>query len=492
MSSDNKAELLRLLEEKALRIKYNYSSTLFPDEGPNRRELYKKHLEFFKSGATYKERAFIAANRIGKTSAILYEVSLHLTGIYPSWWEGRRFKKPPVVCCVGVTNVQTTGVLQEKLLGRRSDMGTGMVAKEFLGKHLSNPGSPDALVSCEVKHISGGWSKVIFKSYQHEVDSFQGYEFDLVVLDEEPPPGRGHYSECLTRTMTTQGSMVLSCTPLKNRTDLILSFLPGGCLPPGGDASPWKHTTIATWDDVPHLTEEEKENMYNSYLPHEREARSKGIPGSGAGSIYPVDESKIYVEPFRIPDYWPKGAGMDVGWNRTAAIWGALDPESDTLYLYREHYMGKELPSTHSTSLLAKDPWITFAIDPASQGSGQADGKKLFEVYAELGLELVKANNALESGILEVFQRMCDGRLKIFNHLQNLQQEIRMYYRDENGKIADKQQDHACDAMRYLVNTLDQVLSTDPGFDVYTAHREQERSGSGINGDSTRNKVTGY
>jgi len=67
---------------------------MFPSTGPLRRELYPKHLEFFRAGAAHKERAFIAGNRCGKTVAGGYETTLHLTGLYPDWWEGRRFACP--------------------------------------------------------------------------------------------------------------------------------------------------------------------------------------------------------------------------------------------------------------------------------------------------------------------------------------------------------------------------------------------------------------
>jgi hypothetical protein len=69
--------------------------TLFPDSGPLGREFYQKHLEFFAAGATYKERLFMAANRVGKTVAGAFEATCHLTGRYPHWWKGDDLKTPP-------------------------------------------------------------------------------------------------------------------------------------------------------------------------------------------------------------------------------------------------------------------------------------------------------------------------------------------------------------------------------------------------------------
>src|SRR5438067_810784 len=67
--------------------------TYFLATGPYRRELYKKHLQFFAAGRTYRQRGFVAGNRTGKTDAGAFEMTLHLTGEYPAWWEGRRFNK---------------------------------------------------------------------------------------------------------------------------------------------------------------------------------------------------------------------------------------------------------------------------------------------------------------------------------------------------------------------------------------------------------------
>ena len=59
------------------------------------RDKYSKHMAFFRAGAQYPERCFRAANRIGKTmGGGGYELSCHLTGEYPDWWEGRRYDRP--------------------------------------------------------------------------------------------------------------------------------------------------------------------------------------------------------------------------------------------------------------------------------------------------------------------------------------------------------------------------------------------------------------
>src|ERR1700694_3079886 len=82
-------------EELARRHSRRKIKFLYPEEGALRRDLYPRHMAFFGLGARYDTRAFIAANRVGKTLGCGgYELVLHLTGEYPTWWSGRRFNHP--------------------------------------------------------------------------------------------------------------------------------------------------------------------------------------------------------------------------------------------------------------------------------------------------------------------------------------------------------------------------------------------------------------
>lgn len=205
------------------------------------------------------------------------------------------------------------------------------------------------------------------------------------------------------------------------------------------------------WDDVPHLSNEQKESMLAALPPHQRDARSKGTPQLGAGAIYPVPEADVVVPDMEIPTHWPRAYGMDVGWNKTAAIWSAWDRETDILYLYSEYYRGQTEPAVHAQAILSRGDWILGVIDPAARGRAQKDGNQLLQNYIDLGLkDLAPAFNGVESGIYEVWQRLSSGRLKVFKSLNNWLTEFRIYRRDENGKIV-KENDHLMDATRYLV-----------------------------------------
>ena len=60
---------------------------------------FEHQKQFFKT--TTDRRGILAANRIGKTVSTCYETAYHLTGLYPDWWEGKRFDKPITAMVAG-------------------------------------------------------------------------------------------------------------------------------------------------------------------------------------------------------------------------------------------------------------------------------------------------------------------------------------------------------------------------------------------------------
>lgn len=219
-----------------------------------------------------------------------------------------------------------------------------------------------------------------------------------------------------------------------------------------GAVSSTRYITQAGWKDAPHLTAEMCAEMGKDIMPHLRNARMLGEPTMGAGTIYQIDLGEIMVKPFAIPPFWPRAYALDVGWNRTAAVWGALDRNTDVLYLYSEYYAGQKIPQIHAMAIKSRGAWIPGVVDPAARGRSQTDGKQLLATYGgeTCGLKLVPADNAVESGLQEVWARMVSGRLKVFTSLANWRTEIQLYKRDVDGKIV-KKDDHLMDTMRYLV-----------------------------------------
>ena len=433
----------------------------FPDHGPLRRELYPKQVRFFSAGANYRERALIAGNRTGKTDAGAYETAMHLTGLYPDWWTGKRFNRPTQGWVAGNTGKTVRDIIQAKLVGRISNkairaeddlvtgVGTGMIpGATILG---TRPGNiPDSIEVIYVKHVSGGTSIVHLKSFEAGRKAFEGTEKDFIWLDEECP--EDIYTECLMRTMTTGGVVYLTFTPLEGLSTVVMKFLPSGKTPIEGFAvvDDTRYVVMANWDEAPHLSEEAKKDLWKTIPAYQRDARMKGIPQLGSGAIYPVPESEISIAPIPIPDTWKKCYGLDVGWNRTAAVWLAEDPISKIWYAWSEHYVGRSEPGLQVQAIRARGSKIPGVVDPAARGRSQIDGRQLIQDYRDLGLDIVEAKNAVEAGLYDVWQMLSSGQLKVFNTLLNLIEEYRVYRRDDKGHVV-KEKDHLMDALRYAV-----------------------------------------
>lgn len=458
---------LLLVEEKVDRDKHHLIDTLYPDKGPLRRELYKKHTAFFRAGAKYNERCALSANRVGKSLGIGgYELVLHATGLYPDWWDGRRFKRPIRAWAAGNTGLTVRDIIQEILLGPPppSNFGTGLIPRDLLVEkpRPKGHGVPEAVDTIYVRHKTGGVSRIGLKSYKEGRESFEGTAQDIIWLDEEPP--KDVYSECVTRTMTTHGLILCTFTPLKGISAVVLMFLPGGDVKRisidgtmvENIANRW--AIMASWRDAPHLSEEEIKRMEASIPPYQLDARSKGIPALGSGRIYPIAEEEVVISDFEIPSYWPRVFSLDVGWKKTAALWMAVDREGDICYLYSEYYQGEKEPSIHANHIMSKGYWIPGVIDPAARGRSQIDGRRLMDIYNGLfdpnqtgKKKLTKAINAVDSGTQEVWQRLSSGRLKVFKSLNNWLAEFRLYRRNEKGQTVGD--DHQMDNTRYLVSS---------------------------------------
>lgn len=245
-----RVELLSLLEERQRRQAQRLFYEIYPEEdaiwtGPTimaglvqpgqvlySRHKYPKHLEWLAAGADYRERCAMMANRTGKTFSLGgYEVACHLTGLYPDWWEGRRFKQPVAAWAAGDTYETTRDIIQLTLLGevtyrgpRKLMDGRGIVPGALIGEPTWRSGVQNLVDTIPVQHVSGGRSMLGLKSYDQGRKAFQGTGKHIIWLDEEPP--MDVYNECLIRTATMDGIALLTFTPLSGLSEVVMSFMP--------------------------------------------------------------------------------------------------------------------------------------------------------------------------------------------------------------------------------------------------------------------------
>lgn len=376
------------------------------------------------------------------------ETAYHLTGRYPDWWQGKRFKKPTTGWAASVTNQGTRDTVQRILLGQPGSWGTGSIPKDQIAEiKRSTHGVADAVDTMLVKHISGGVSRLGFKSYDQGRERFQGESLDFGWADEEPP--EDVYKEFATRTNATKGIMYLTFTPLKGYSEVVNRFLT--------DKAPGTHVTTMTIEDAEHFTPAERLAVIAKYKPHERDARTKGIPTLGSGRIFPLEDAAIRCAPFELPPHWPRIAGMDIGWDHpTAVTWLAWDRDTDTIYVYAMHKLREQTPVVHAASIRARGDWIPVAWPHDALQHDKGSGQEIAEQYRKQGVNMLKdkaswpdklvrgvkvpGGNSVEAGLFDMLDRMQTGRWKVFAHLEDWFDEFRIYHREE-GRVVKKMDD---------------------------------------------------
>jgi phage terminase large subunit-like protein len=399
---------------------------------------------FHATGHSAHERLFLAGNRVGKTLAGAAEVAFHLSGDYPQWWRGVRFGGPVQAWAASVTREATRDILQATYLGVSGQRGVIDPAR-IIGQRHKGGGAVDMVT---VRHRMGGESVLGFKSFDQGRASFQGTARHVVHLDEEPP--LDVYQEALLRTLTVQGQMLLTMTPLQGLTPLLQHFLgENGAV----QSKAGKAVVRAGWADALHLDTEAQARLRASLPQHELAAREHGEIRAGKGLIYPVAESEVRVPRFVIPPHWRRIMGVDFGWSApTAAVWLAHDVASDVVYLTDTYAVSERTPTEHAEAF--KLHGLCPAVcDPAGQAASQRDGASLIELYANAGLHFTLADNTVEHGLMVMLERLRQGKFKVFADLPDWWAEFRTYSRDAKGKVV-KQHDHLMDATRYALISL--------------------------------------
>lgn len=393
--------------------------------------------EFHAAGCLARERLFLAGNRVGKTLAGAAEVGFHLTGRYPAWWQGVRFTAPVRAWAASVSREVTRDILQEVYLGEK-----GVIPQRLVLGTSMKSGLAGAVDMVKVWHVCGGTSVLGFKSFDQGRASFQGTAREVIHLDEEPDIGI--YEECLLRTLTVGGHILLTMTPLMGVTEMVRHFTES-------TRGQGKAIVQAGWAEAPHLSHEAVDQLRRSLRATEIRAREFGEPCVGKGRVFPVDEEEIVCRRFEVPAKWRRCVGVDFGWaNPTAAVWLAHDTEKDIVYVTDVYTASERVPAEHACEILRRGKWIPAVCDPSGQAVGVKDGASLIEVYEKNGLRFEAADNAVEAGLMVWLERMRAGKFRVFEDLLPWWHEFRLYARDEKGRVI-KRDDHLMDATRYAL-----------------------------------------
>lgn len=428
------SELEKLLADatKLLRIRKLY-----------RYKPYPWQREFHDAGKDNPDRMLMAANRVGKTECAAAEVSYHLTGEYPEWWQGKRFDSAVLIWVGSVTNEASRDITQKALLGGTGeDLGTGYVPKHLIiGKPaFRQAGVSDVVDTVKVRHKTGGVSTAVFKTYDQGWRKWQGTAPHIVWMDEEPDDMR-IFTESQTRVLTSKGCLLVTFTPLMGETELVMTFT--------NPKGPGVYLKTATWEDAPHLAENEKSRLRLVYPSYELEARTRGVPMMGEGRVFPVSEDEIKCEPFEIPRHFAQIVGVDFGIDHPAAGCRlAWNRDGDILYVVEGYRAANKTAEYHGPRVkkLSQD-WMPVSWPHDGMNRDKASGKVLKDQYAAEGVTTMLSMSARydndkggpqaqEPVILEILERMNTGRFKVFSTCNDWFEEFRSYHRKDGKLVA--------------------------------------------------------
>ena len=230
----------------------------------------------------------------------------------------------------------------------------------------------------------------------------------------------------------------------------------------------------ARLNDNPYLAQDGRyEQMLKSLPPTQRKQLLEGNWEIAEGAAFTEFDRNLHVvEPFEIPLHWERVKGVDYGYaSESACVWAAVDPSDGTLIVYRELYR-KGLLATELSEMLTNmeltDPVsVRGVLDTACWSRTGTTGPTVAETLIQGGHKLRPADKNRVAGKIQIHEhlKLRDSgrpRMQIFNTCPNLINELQGIPLDKNNPedVDTHAQDHAYDALRYLIMSRPRVSDT--------------------------------
>jgi PBSX family phage terminase large subunit len=178
------------------------------------------------------------------------------------------------------------------------------------------------------------------------------------------------------------------------------------------------------------------------------------------GQVYKeFDRSVHVIDPEPIPEEWPRFRTIDFGYrNPFVCLWIAIDYD-DNVYVYDEHYRAEMKIKEHADVILRKSGQHKFT------DYGDHEDQQSIAELEDYGIYCLPVDKEKKLGIDRVKLFLHQKRLFIFSNCVNLLREFELYrypeldtdhtsrLNREEKEDPIKDNDHALDALRYLIST---------------------------------------
>ena len=212
--------------------------------------------------------------------------------------------------------------------------------------------------------------------------------------------------------------------------------------------------------------------MYEANLlslpEHQRRQLLEGDWDINEGAAFPEFNRHIHVvEPFEIPDNWPKFRACDYGYGSyTGVVWIAVAPD-EQLIVYREMYVSKVIATDLADMILDVEQFekIRYGVLDSSLWHKRGDtGPSLAEQMIMRGCRWRPADRSKGSRVagknelhrrLQVDEFTEEPRLVFFNTCSNTISQLPSIPLDKKNPedVDTHAEDHLYDALRYGIMT---------------------------------------
>jgi phage terminase large subunit len=348
---------------------------------------------------------------------------------------------------------------------------------------------PKAFAGCKFREVekiwkfpSGATLEFGYLDRDADVYRYQGQSYTWIGIDEltqYPTEFPLQYLQSRLRTTNNNIQCFIRCTA--NPGGVGGSWVKKRYLDPAppnasftGEDKITRKFIPARLDDNPYLALDGKyEKMLESLPPTQKKQLLEGNWDVSEGAAFTEFEyDKHCIAPFAIPKTWERIKGIDYGYAaESAVIWGALDPQDETLIIYRELYqkgltgldLSKRIFQYEKEDKLS----VRGVLDTAAWARTGTTGPTVGEVLTMAGHKLRRADKNRIQGKIQIHERLKTNdkgrpKLQIFKSCPNLIRELQGIPIDPNKPedVDTKASDHAYDALRYLIMSRPRTITS--------------------------------